>query len=105
MRLRQGRLAGAEIAGQHGDGDRAASFLFGSTFFNFGAEDAAARRGDVDLFFAPMVITALAGPLLGEWAGWRRWLAVFVGFIGVLVITRPGFAAFGSAMSMRCARR
>ena len=45
-------------------------------------------------FFAPMVITALAGPLLGEWAGWRRWLAVLAGFAGVLVITRPGFGVF-----------
>ncbi|MBX3569564.1 MAG: DMT family transporter [Rhizobiaceae bacterium] len=46
------------------------------------------------LFLQPMVITALAGPLLGEWAGWRRWLAVGVGFIGVLVIARPGFGVF-----------
>ena len=38
-----------------------------------------------------MVITALAGPLLGEWAGWRRWLASCAGFVGVLVITRPGY--------------
>ena len=42
-----------------------------------------------------MVITALAGPLLGEWAGWRRWLAILVGFVGVLVITRPGVGVFG----------
>ena len=41
-----------------------------------------------------MVITALAGPLLGEWAGWRRWLAVVAGFCGVLVITRPGVGTF-----------
>jgi drug/metabolite transporter (DMT)-like permease len=46
------------------------------------------------LFLQPMVITALAGPLLGEWAGWRRWLAVGVGFVGVLVIARPGFGVF-----------
>ncbi|MCG7505618.1 DMT family transporter [Mesorhizobium retamae] len=46
-------------------------------------------------FFGPMVITALAGPLLGEWAGWRRWLAILAGFIGVLVITRPGIGVFG----------
>ena len=42
-----------------------------------------------------MLITALAGPLLGEWAGWRRWLAVLAGFVGVLVITRPGYGTFG----------
>ena len=42
-----------------------------------------------------MVITALAGPLLGEWAGWRRWLAILTGFAGVLIITRPGVGVFG----------
>ncbi|MFC5385056.1 DMT family transporter [Aquamicrobium segne] len=46
-------------------------------------------------FFGPMVITALAGPFLEEKAGWRRWMAILVGFIGVLVITRPGVGAFG----------
>jgi len=33
--------------------------------------------------------------MLGEWAGWRRWSAIFAGFIGVLVITRPGVGVFG----------
>jgi drug/metabolite transporter (DMT)-like permease len=47
------------------------------------------------MFLMPMIITALAGPLLGEWAGWRRWLANGVGFVGVLVIARPGFGVFG----------
>ncbi|TIU25150.1 MAG: DMT family transporter, partial [Mesorhizobium sp.] len=38
---------------------------------------------------------ALAGPLLGEWAGWRRWLAILTGFVGVLIITRPGVGVLG----------
>lgn len=42
------------------------------------------------LFAAPFVVTALAGPMLGEWAGWRRWAAIVVGFAGVLVVTQPG---------------
>ena len=42
----------------------------------------------------PMVITALSGPLLNEWAGWRRWLAILIGFVGVLVIVRPGTSMF-----------
>lgn len=42
------------------------------------------------MFAAPFVITALAGPMLGEWAGMRRWIAICVGFAGVLVVTRPG---------------
>lgn len=71
-------------------------FLFGSTVFNFLALQTLQLAETISIyFFAPMVITALAGPLLGEWAGWRRWLAVLVGFVGVLVITRPGLGAFG----------
>lgn len=70
-------------------------FLFGSTFFNFLALKTLQLAETTSIFFfAPMLITALAGPLLGEWAGWRRWLAIGAGFIGVLVITRPGFASF-----------
>lgn len=49
------------------------------------------------VFAAPMFITALSVPLLGERVGWRRWAAVVVGFIGVLVIVRPGAAAFQPA--------
>jgi drug/metabolite transporter (DMT)-like permease len=70
-------------------------FLFGSTFFNFLALNTLQLAQTMSIFFfAPMVITALAGPMLGEWAGWRRWLAIAAGFVGVLVITRPGVASF-----------
>jgi drug/metabolite transporter (DMT)-like permease len=71
-------------------------FLFGSTIFNFIALQTLQLAEAMTIaFFAPMVITALAGPLLGEWAGWRRWAAIGVGFIGILVVVRPGFGAFG----------
>ncbi len=71
-------------------------FLFGSTFFNFLALQTLQLAETVSIFFfAPMVITAIAGPLLGEWAGWRRWMAVLVGFVGVIVVTRPGLGVFG----------
>src|SRR5262245_36015149 len=70
-------------------------FLFGSTIFNFLAlRTLQLAEANSIFFFTPMVITALAGPLLGEWAGWRRWLAVGAGFVGMLVITRPGVRAF-----------
>jgi drug/metabolite transporter (DMT)-like permease len=46
------------------------------------------------VFAAPIFITALSVPLLGEKVGWRRWSAVLVGFLGVLIIVRPGAAAF-----------
>ena len=45
-------------------------------------------------FAAPLLITAMAGPLLNEEIGWRRWSAVAVGFVGVAVITRPGSEVF-----------
>ncbi len=38
----------------------------------------------------PLLVTAFAGPILGERSGWRRWTAVGVGFLGVLIILRPG---------------
>jgi drug/metabolite transporter (DMT)-like permease len=41
-------------------------------------------------FTAPLIVTALSVPLLGEHVGWRRWAAVSVGFVGVLIILRPG---------------
>lgn len=49
------------------------------------------------VFAAPMFITALSVPLLGERVGWRRWMAVIVGFAGVLIIVRPGAATFQPA--------
>lgn len=56
---------------------------------------------------APLLITALSVPLLREHVGWRRWLAVLVGLIGVLFVLKPtgtnwitlgGLAAFGAAI-------
>ncbi len=41
-------------------------------------------------FSTPFFVAVLAGPILGEWVGWRRWTAIGVGFAGVLVVTRPG---------------
>jgi drug/metabolite transporter (DMT)-like permease len=43
-------------------------------------------------FVAPLLITALSVPFLGERVGPRRWIAIAVGFAGVLVVLRPGEA-------------
>lgn len=43
-------------------------------------------------FLAPLIVALLAGPLLGEHVGWRRAAAIVVGFVGVLIVVRPGFA-------------
>ncbi|MBY8977752.1 DMT family transporter [Rhodobacteraceae bacterium NNCM2] len=42
----------------------------------------------------PLLITVLAIPILGERVGWRRFMAVGIGFAGVLVILRPGLSVF-----------
>lgn len=42
----------------------------------------------------PLLVAALSGPILGENVGWRRWLAIGLGFVGVLVILRPGITVF-----------
>lgn len=41
------------------------------------------------LFASPILMTALAPLIVGETVGWRRWAAVLIGFVGVLVIVRP----------------
>jgi drug/metabolite transporter (DMT)-like permease len=48
-------------------------------------------------FISPLIITALSVPFLGETVGWLRWAAVLVGFSGVLIVMRPGFAAVNLA--------
>ena len=48
-------------------------------------------------FTAPLMVTALSVPFLGEHVGWRRWAAVIVGFIGTLIILRPGSGDFSLA--------
>ncbi len=68
-------------------------------------------------FIGPVFVTALSVPILGEKVGMRRWSAVVVGFIGVVMILRPGIgtfrveallplsAAFGYALVMLISRR
>lgn len=46
---------------------------------------------------APLIVTAGAALWFGERVGWRRWVAIAVGFAGVLVILRPGMAGFEPA--------
>ena len=42
----------------------------------------------------PLIIAMLSGPILGEYVGWRRWVAICVGFIGILIILNPGNGIF-----------
>lgn len=49
-------------------------------------------------FTVPILIALMSAPLLGERMDAKRWAAILVGFAGVLVIVRPGSAAFHPAM-------
>jgi drug/metabolite transporter (DMT)-like permease len=74
------------------------TLLLGSTWFNF----LALRYLQLDevmaiSFSTPFFVAALSGPLLGEWVGWRRWSAITVGFVGVLVVARPGWGGIHPA--------
>ncbi len=53
------------------------------------------------LFTMPLIIAVLSGPMLGERVTWRRWVAVIAGFIGIVIIVRPGTEAFHPA-SLLC---
>jgi len=46
-------------------------------------------------FVSPLLMCMLAGPMLGERVGLRRWIVIVIGFLGVLVITQPGGTGFG----------
>ncbi len=70
----------------------AATFLFFSAIRTMPLADALAL-----FFVSPLVVTLLATVVLGEPVGWRRSLAVGIGFLGVLAIVRPGSAVVGPA--------
>lgn len=66
-------------------------FLTLSTVFNFLALRHLQLAETTTIGFAgAFVVAGLAGPMLGEWIGPRRWAAIAVGFVGVIIVTRPG---------------
>jgi drug/metabolite transporter (DMT)-like permease len=74
------------------------ALLLGSTVLNFFAIKWLQLDQALTITFAtPFLVAALSGPVLGEWVGPRRWAAIAVGFLGVLVVTRPGFNAIHPA--------
>lgn len=74
------------------------ALLLGSTAFNFLAFRFLQLDEALSILFAtPFIVAVMSGPLLGEWVGWRRWIAICVGFFGVLLVTRPGFGGIHPA--------
>ena len=66
-----------------------AAFLFLQALFHIPIANANAI-----LQIVPLMITAAGAVFLGEMVGWRRWTAIAVGFVGVLIVVRPGLAGF-----------
>lgn len=67
-------------------------FLFTSTLFNFIAVNYLQLSQTISIAFAsPLLVALLSGPLLGERISRDRFIAIVVGFFGVLVVARPGF--------------
>ena len=69
--------------------------LLASTFMFFSALKfiSIAQAASIS-FIAPLIVVLLAGPLLGEKVTLTRVIAVVVGFIGVLIVIRPGTSVF-----------
>lgn len=61
--------------------------------------------GTAIMFIAPIIVTALSPALLGEKVGVRRWIGVAIGFLGALIVIRPGggFTDWGALMALGAA--
>lgn len=69
--------------------------LLGMTAFNFFALLYLPLTVTSSIMFGmPLLITALSVPFLGEHVGWRRWVAILVGFVGIIIIIQPWDASF-----------
>lgn len=77
------------LIGLRNIGEIGATLLYLTALFHMPIAEATAI-----LQFLPLAITAGAALFLGEPVGWRRWLATGAGFVGVLVIIRPGTPSF-----------
>ena len=73
---------------------RGAAVFGSSLFFISGLRFLPIAEASATSFVAPLLVTALAIPFLGEKVGLRRWIATAVGLVGVLIILRPGSSAF-----------
>jgi drug/metabolite transporter (DMT)-like permease len=101
---RAGGLASLRPHNLKGHFLRAGLVVIGTFLFVTGLRYLPLTEAVAIAFAGPLFITAMAQPLLGEHVGWRRWMAVFAGFIGILVIMRPsGSAIQWAALFPLCA--
>jgi hypothetical protein len=73
---------------------RAALLLVGNVSFVLALRYLPLTEANVIGFASPLIITALSYPVLGQRVSARRWLAVIVGFAGILIVMQPGQSLF-----------
>ena len=73
---------------------RGVAAALSATLFIIGLNYVALADAVSVTFIAPMVVTMLGALLLGERVGLHRWTATIIGFLGTLVVIRPGFGSF-----------
>ena len=66
-------------------------------FFLFNIDNFDIKALTLLLFVAPLITIVLSPYFLGEKVGFRRWSAVVIGFLGILVVIRPGLIEFNLA--------
>jgi len=76
---------------------RGLTLLFANVLFFYSISVISMAKALTLAFVAPLITTALSPIFLGEKVGFRRWSAVIVGFIGSLIVIRPGFIEFNLA--------
>jgi len=76
---------------------RGVVWLCAATLFFTGLIYLELAEATILVFTAPAFITALSALVLKEQVGWRRWTAIFVGFVGVLMVVQPGPDTFQPA--------
>lgn len=76
---------------------RGALWICAATLFFTGLSLMGLAEATALVFIMPVFVTAISALVLREQVGWRRWTAVLVGFVGVLVVVRPGSGAFQAA--------
>jgi|APSaa5957512535_1039671.scaffolds.fasta_scaffold60531_2 drug/metabolite transporter (DMT)-like permease len=89
---RGGGIGLLRVTNMGGQAARALCFIASVWFFLTGLKFNPLADNIAIAFAGPLFVTAMATPLLGEFVGWRRWMAVIVGFAGILVMLRPSGA-------------
>lgn len=76
---------------------RGLTLFFANVLFFYSISIISMAKALTLAFVAPLITTALSPIFLGEKVGFRRWSAVIIGFIGCLIVIRPGFIEFNLA--------